>query len=290
MRGNAPAPGWYPDPGGRHEDRYWDGSAWTLGISDRGVVAEDPLPLPDQARPPPGPRPPETRPALPSGAAGLAAFGILAGSVLGLGASVEVARLDLPTRAFRLIAGQAGLWSALLTVCLVASRRYGTGNAWRDLAARAEWRDAGRGFVVSLIGRVGVAVLLVPLVLIDRRLVPTDLGPLAVLRDDPPALLALGLVAILGAPLVEELFFRGLLMRSLQSAMSARAAIAVQAGAFGLVHASPLYGLRNVSLIATTALLGVLLGVVAERYRRLAPGMFAHGFFNLLSTLVIAFA
>ena len=26
---NSPAPNWYPDPSGRHEKRYWDGSRWT---------------------------------------------------------------------------------------------------------------------------------------------------------------------------------------------------------------------------------------------------------------------
>ena len=26
---NSPAPNWYPDPSGRHEKRYWDGSQWT---------------------------------------------------------------------------------------------------------------------------------------------------------------------------------------------------------------------------------------------------------------------
>lgn len=36
--------GWHPDPGGRHEYRYWDGSRWTDDVSDGGVAARDPLP------------------------------------------------------------------------------------------------------------------------------------------------------------------------------------------------------------------------------------------------------
>jgi hypothetical protein len=35
---------WHPDPGGRHELRYWDGSAWTDHVSDNGVTGIDPLP------------------------------------------------------------------------------------------------------------------------------------------------------------------------------------------------------------------------------------------------------
>lgn len=37
----APAAGWYPDPGGRHEQRYWDGAAWTAQVADAGVQSTD---------------------------------------------------------------------------------------------------------------------------------------------------------------------------------------------------------------------------------------------------------
>jgi hypothetical protein len=36
------APGWYPDPAGRHESRYWDGARWTEQIADAGVAGSDP--------------------------------------------------------------------------------------------------------------------------------------------------------------------------------------------------------------------------------------------------------
>ncbi len=41
--GSANPANWYPDPGGRHEYRYWDGSAWTDHVSNQGVTATDPL-------------------------------------------------------------------------------------------------------------------------------------------------------------------------------------------------------------------------------------------------------
>ena len=34
---------WYPDPTGRHEHRYWDGSHWTVHVADRGVASADPI-------------------------------------------------------------------------------------------------------------------------------------------------------------------------------------------------------------------------------------------------------
>jgi hypothetical protein len=33
---------WYPDPSGRHQLRYWEGSEWTAHVSDDGVVTQDP--------------------------------------------------------------------------------------------------------------------------------------------------------------------------------------------------------------------------------------------------------
>ena len=36
-----PAAGWYTDPSGRHEARYWDGERWTDRVADRGVENAD---------------------------------------------------------------------------------------------------------------------------------------------------------------------------------------------------------------------------------------------------------
>ncbi|MGZ6807704.1 MAG: DUF2510 domain-containing protein, partial [Mycobacteriaceae bacterium] len=43
-------PGWYTDPSGRHEYRYWDGTNWTPGVSDHGVSSTD---APEMRPPPP---------------------------------------------------------------------------------------------------------------------------------------------------------------------------------------------------------------------------------------------
>lgn len=36
------AEGWFADPHGRHELRYWDGTRWTEHVSDRGQLGTDP--------------------------------------------------------------------------------------------------------------------------------------------------------------------------------------------------------------------------------------------------------
>jgi uncharacterized protein YxjI len=39
---NTPA-NWFADPTGRHQHRYWDGTAWTDHVSDDGMTAHDPI-------------------------------------------------------------------------------------------------------------------------------------------------------------------------------------------------------------------------------------------------------
>ena len=38
---DTPAADWYPDPFGRHEHRYWDGTAWTANVSSHGKQSTD---------------------------------------------------------------------------------------------------------------------------------------------------------------------------------------------------------------------------------------------------------
>ena len=40
---SGPAPGWYPDPSGQHDKRYWDGSAWTEQVTSRTSDPGSPL-------------------------------------------------------------------------------------------------------------------------------------------------------------------------------------------------------------------------------------------------------
>ena len=35
--------GWYPDPTGRYEARYWDGQKWTKHVSHYGATGTDPI-------------------------------------------------------------------------------------------------------------------------------------------------------------------------------------------------------------------------------------------------------
>lgn len=41
---------WHPDPTGRHELRYWDGSVWTDHVSNQGITGTDPVDAPSAPR------------------------------------------------------------------------------------------------------------------------------------------------------------------------------------------------------------------------------------------------
>ncbi|CAN5279525.1 hypothetical protein BH18ACT4_BH18ACT4_09660 [soil metagenome] len=79
------AAGWYPDPTGRHQYRYWSGSSWTDNVSDGGVASTDPMGGPGPVFPPGAVAAPTTRAARPSsrrplliGAAVVAVLGVAA--------------------------------------------------------------------------------------------------------------------------------------------------------------------------------------------------------------------
>ncbi|AKU14763.1 DUF4041 domain-containing protein [Luteipulveratus mongoliensis] len=51
MSTSTAAPGWHPDPWGRYEYRWWDGSSWTNQVSRSGQVTQDEIdsaPAPDR--------------------------------------------------------------------------------------------------------------------------------------------------------------------------------------------------------------------------------------------------
>jgi membrane protease YdiL (CAAX protease family) len=170
----------------------------------------------------------------------------------------------------------------------LASRRFGTGNPMRDFGVRARGSDVPRGLAIAVIGRVAGVILVAPLIAVNRRFSGSDLKQLERARHDPVLLGVLVVLVVAGAPFVEELFFRGLLLRSLVPLLGVSGAIGGQALVFAILHLRPSYGLGNVSLFVAIGAMGVVQGIVAERYRRLGPAIVSHSLFNLAALLALA--
>src|SRR5205807_1460407 len=100
------------------------------------------------------------------------------------------------------------------------------------------------------------------------------------------------LVVILALAIVpaicEEWFFRGYLLGTLRGRLSAEAAIGSTAVVFGLFHAS-FSGVIVIERVASSALLGLVLGWICWTTRSVFPGMIMHALNNaLMLSLVFA--
>lgn len=281
----TPPANWYPDPSGVGELRYWDGAAWTPGVVIAGVVSERPMPWPPVSAQPAMPS--DERPQLPGRAAWYALAGFVAGLVGGNVLALVTKSTDLPDIAVLLLNG-AVLWASLLTACWRASRRYGTGNLRRDFGLTVSGRDIGWGALMAVAAKLAGAIAVIPLVGHDR-LVGSNQGVYGRVDTDVGTYLIFAVVAVVFAPAVEELFFRGLLLRSLTSVLGPGWAIAVTSVLFGLAHFSPLLGLANVSVILVISAGGVIFGITAWWRRRVGASIVAHASYNLISVIAAAF-
>jgi membrane protease YdiL (CAAX protease family) len=229
----------------------------------------------------------DPRALLPARAAWVGLGGFVVGVLLALAGAALGGLLAPDVLLVRLLLSQAGLWAGLLGACVVASRRWGTGRLRDDYGLRARGSDVGRGLLLSLGARFAGGLVLAVLVAVAPELAGTNTEIFRLAEGDRAALLTLAVLAVVGAPLVEETFFRGLLLRSLRRRLSVAPAVAVQALAFGLVHSNPSAGRQNVGVVLVVGVAGLVLGAAAERYRRLGPSVWAHVFFNLVPVVVL---
>ena len=88
------------------------------------------------------------------------------------------------------------------------------------------------------------------------------------------------ITAVIAAPIVEEMVFRGVVLRGLRSRMSAVLAVAVQGLLFGAAHIDPVRGAGNVGLVVVLSGVGVAFGIASQLLRRIGPSIVAHALFN----------
>jgi membrane protease YdiL (CAAX protease family) len=248
-----------------------------------------------------------------------AMFGVVAGFVLAFVAVSVYAALSLHPRhpsqygedVVSLIALWVGLVAAVVAATRIAARDHlgaragrtgragradvkGVGSVVRDYGlALRPWPDIPLGIVAG----VASQYLLVPVV--EAPLLPfvhhlyTRLGhPAQSLTGDAfgTGLVVLAVLVCVGSPVVEELFFRGLLLRSLLGTfeqigprLGPALSIVVTALVFALVHFEALQFLGLAGF-------GVVLGVLAWRTGRLGPSIVAHMTFNTVTIIAIVVA
>jgi uncharacterized protein len=284
----APA-GWYPDPMALPASppvlRWWDGVRWAGWVAVDGVVSASPIREPGRQPS----EPDDERMVLGGPALGLTIAAVVWSIVLTIGVTVVAALVGLDTDAQLLAAGALGLYAGLVLGCVVVHRRFGTpGRFRRDYGFTYGRGDWWRGLVASLAARGGGMVLAVILAIVLGDLIDADeIDQLPTDGDTTAAfLLTFAVVALVLAPIVEELFFRGLLLRALEGVVPDWLALGIQGVLFGLAHVSFGFGLGNLLVVVPIGFGGVAFGWLAQRYRRLGQWILGHAWFNLVAVLV----
>lgn len=209
---------------------------------------------------------------------------------------------DVPMWLFSLINAPLHLALALVAVWAVTEKGRGV---IADLRFTFEgWQDAGTGVLVGVLAQIIVVpVVTVPVLwLIDRDL--DDVGEsareLADRANDPVGVVALVITTCILAPVVEEVFFRGLVFGAYKKRANLRwlarlvgrpgladgrrwnLAIAAlfSSALFSAVHFNPL-------LFPALFAVGGVFAWLAQRYGRLGPAIWAHVAFNATTILAL---
>jgi uncharacterized protein len=266
---------WYADPWGVAPLRWWDGLQWTPIL--HGPYGEA---WPRALVGPP--------PFVPKGP-GIKGGGIAAvGAGVGVVASIAVAigfligshgKLN-GNDPWYLLASQLGLWIGFVGAVVAASRINGSKSLRRDVGL--SWprgNDILLGVVGGLAARLVPTIFVVFVVLAGNGFTQPNSASPEVLGTTPTSITGWVIVivlAVVGAPLVEELFFRGLLQGAFTRRVGALPALFITALIFSFAHVT------NEGLAAPLVLFpsAVMLGYLRHRSGRLAPGMVAHATFN----------
>lgn len=210
---------------------------------------------------------------------------VVLGGFLGAGAFLAVS-LALGNSEFLLVMGLAGQYVGhLLVLWLLGRGREG------DLGFVIDGGDI-RYLALGLLLQLVLAVLFLPL---TTRLFPEgdsaqQIGDAISALETTPARIAAVVVAVVLAPVTEELIFRGVLLKALGS-KGRRTIMVVTALVFAAFH---MLGLAPEALAAAALvvlpqlfLIGLILAWVTLKTGRLGPAIFLHSGFNLLAAIVL---
>jgi membrane protease YdiL (CAAX protease family) len=187
-----------------------------------------------------------------------------------------------------LVVSELGLWSGLFGTCVLTSRRYGTGRVRADFRLQFRWVDLAIGFVAAIVARCCAAIVLLPFVHVLKSAGNPDKSLFDLTTIGATGWLVLALVTCVGAPLFEELYFRGLLQGQLVQRWGPWVAIAATSVVFGAAHIANDPGVAGLLLALTVGTSGLVLGVVRHLTGRLGSSMATHAMFNATALLVLA--
>jgi membrane protease YdiL (CAAX protease family) len=226
----------------------------------------------------------EAHPTLPLAAA-IGALAILAASlIVGRTVGAWLDDYDWPTLVFVVLSTTLG-YGPSVAWCLYVRRRWGGGDfatlGWRFRASDVGWGPLT--YLASFGVEIGVGALLVAL---DVPFT-SNIDDVSDLKVDRLYLVSMLIVIVIVAPVIEELIFRGVVLRGLLSRTAPVVAITLQGVLFGCAHIDPARGVGNIGLAILLSGVGIALGASAYLLRRIGPTVIAHGILNGIAMLLV---
>ncbi|MET0661790.1 MAG: type II CAAX endopeptidase family protein [Ilumatobacteraceae bacterium] len=229
------------------------------------------------------PRPPA--PTLPVRAA-VGAIVVLTFSLLASKFVLEaLVDLDWPLVVYVLILATLGYGPSVLW-CRYVSRHWGSGSLRSDIGLAPRWADLGWGPVIWL-AALGAQIVLAAVIVGLGVPVSNNTDGITDLQTDRTYVVSIVITAVIAAPIVEEMVFRGVVLRGLRSATPTVLAIVLQGVLFGCAHADPVRGRGNVGLVLVLSGVGITFGAAAFLLRRIGPTIVAHAIFNGVVLLIV---
>ena len=262
--------GWYPDAQVPGALRWFDGERWT----DHRVAPPAPASRP--------PRPPH--PTLPLACAIWPLVTILVSLVASRFVLETLSTYRWPVAVYVALAAVLG-YGPVLVVGSWASRRWGSGAPRADAGLFLRRVDAGWG-PLTWLGCIGAEVVVALIVQLAHIPLTSNTEHIDDLAGERGYVVSLLVLAVVAAPLVEEVVFRGWVLRGLLGRWSPPAAIAMQACVFGLAHVDPVRGVGNLGLVMVLTGVGAALGTSAYLLRRVGPTIIAHAILNSIAMAV----
>lgn len=219
-------------------------------------------------------------------AAGAGAIIVLVVSLLGSKFILDlVVDFKWPVVAYVALLGVIGYGPSLVWWWF-ATGRWGSGNRRADVGLSLRWSDLGWGPLVWL-ATIATQVAIAAIVLALDVPLANNTDDVSELSADRTYVVAIVITAVVAAPLVEELVFRGMVMRSLLSVAAPPVAIVGQGVLFGVAHVDPVRGVGNVGLAIVLSAVGVSFGAAAYLLRRIGPTVVAHAIFNGVVMIIL---
>lgn len=191
---------------------------------------------------------------------------------------------EWPIAVYIAIAGLIG-YGPVLMFCWWGSRRMGSGSLRADTGLFVRKADAGWGPVTWLCC-LAAQIVLALVVVVTRIPLTSNTESIDDIHATRGYVISLLVLAVVAAPLVEEMVFRGVVLRGLLSRMGPVAAVGLQGVVFGMAHIDPVRGAGNIGLVIILSGVGCVLGGAEYRFRRVGPTIIAHAIINAIAMTV----